>query len=319
MLSLEKTDIIKTDGNADGNAPCGDCGRGGYGCGGVVYAKGGGKMKLQYFGTAAYEGIPSLFCNCETCKRAMALGGKNLRTRAQALLNDEILFDFNADTVAHFQTYKFDWNKIKYCLITHSHSDHFYPEDVEMLVNPAYTHNVSPLAFYAGKSAYDKLAEMFSSAAADASRATATLVKAGDLWRIGENTALALAADHDPASSPLIYAVQDKEGKRMLYAHDTGVFSDEVIGQMKRMGGFHLVSLDCTGALNPVAWQHGHMSLLSDIAMKDRLLREGLADENTKFIVTHFTHNAFAIHDDLCRAAEKHGFIVGYDGLTVEV
>ena len=42
-------------------------------------------------------------------------------------------------------------------------------------------------------------------------------------------------------------------------------------------------------------------------------------DENTKFIVTHFTHNAFAIHDDLCRAAEKHGFIVGYDGLTVEV
>lgn len=33
-------------------------------------------MKIKYFGTAAYEGIPSLFCQCETCKRAMKLGGK---------------------------------------------------------------------------------------------------------------------------------------------------------------------------------------------------------------------------------------------------
>ena len=64
-------------------------------------------MKLKYFGTAAYEGVPSLFCQCESCKRALALGGKNMRTRAQALIDDAILLDFNADTVPRRMAEKF--------------------------------------------------------------------------------------------------------------------------------------------------------------------------------------------------------------------
>ena len=109
-------------------------------------------MKIRYFGTAAYEGVPALFCNCETCLKARKNGGKDLRTRSQALVNDDLLIEFNPDTVAHYQKYLFDWAKIGYCLITHSHSDHFYPADLEMLVHPGYTHDVSPVAFYAGKS-----------------------------------------------------------------------------------------------------------------------------------------------------------------------
>lgn len=275
-------------------------------------------MKIKYFGTAAYEGVPALFCQCETCKRAIKLGGKNVRTRAQALINDEILMDFNADTVAHYHKYKFDWQKIKYCLITHSHSDHFYPEDLMMFAEPRFTHGVTPIDFYAGKSACDKINEVFSTKLSEPSRATINEVKEGDLITVGDNKVLVIHADHDPLSSPVIYAIEDKDGKRILYANDTGIFSDKVVADMKRLGRFDIVSFDCTCTFVPT-WEHGHMGLCANAKMKELLIKENLADSSTKFIITHFSHNELKGHDheELCAEAEKYGFIVAYDGLEV--
>ena len=45
-------------------------------------------MKLTYYGTAAAEGFPGIFCECKYCKRARSLGGKNFRSK-YAGYNDE--------------------------------------------------------------------------------------------------------------------------------------------------------------------------------------------------------------------------------------
>ncbi len=55
-------------------------------------------MKIKYLGTAASEGVPSAFCNCDNCKLFRKVGGKNLRARTQALIDGKILIDFNEDT-----------------------------------------------------------------------------------------------------------------------------------------------------------------------------------------------------------------------------
>ena len=81
-------------------------------------------MNIKYLGTGAFEGVPALFCRCDTCERARKAGGSNIRTRQQALLNGELLFDFNADTLTHVQKYGLYLDEIKDCLITHAHSDH---------------------------------------------------------------------------------------------------------------------------------------------------------------------------------------------------
>ena len=73
-------------------------------------------MKIKYLGTAAYEGIPSLFCECETCKKARAFKGKNIRTRSQALINDDLLIDFPPDTLVHANTYGIDFQRIHHYL-----------------------------------------------------------------------------------------------------------------------------------------------------------------------------------------------------------
>ena len=84
-------------------------------------------MKFTYLGTAAAEGFPAIFCNCKFCNRARQIGGKNIRTRSQALINDDFLLDIPSDTYAHSLNFDVRLDKIKYLLITHSHSDHFSP------------------------------------------------------------------------------------------------------------------------------------------------------------------------------------------------
>lgn len=59
-------------------------------------------MKLIYLGTAAFEGIPAIFCSCPICNEARILGKRNIRTRSQAIINDDLLIDFNPDTFTHF-------------------------------------------------------------------------------------------------------------------------------------------------------------------------------------------------------------------------
>jgi len=44
-------------------------------------------MEIQYLGTAAAEGFPALFCDCETCKKARNTGGKDVRTRTQSIVD----------------------------------------------------------------------------------------------------------------------------------------------------------------------------------------------------------------------------------------
>ena len=59
-------------------------------------------MKLTFLGTSAAEGFPAIFCNCEYCKEARKLGGKNIRSRSQTLINDDLLIDLPADSYWHF-------------------------------------------------------------------------------------------------------------------------------------------------------------------------------------------------------------------------
>ena len=76
-------------------------------------------MKLSFLGTAAAEGFPAIFCNCEYCKEARKLGGKNIRSRSQTLINDDLLIDLPADSYWHFINNGIEGDKIKYLLITH--------------------------------------------------------------------------------------------------------------------------------------------------------------------------------------------------------
>lgn len=271
-------------------------------------------MKIKYLGTAAYEGVPAPFCNCIVCKWAKMLGGRNIRSRSQAIINDELLIEFNADTVAHYHKYGFDWEKLCGCLITHSHCDHLYTDDIEIAAR-GYSHEHRTLNFYAAQSGYEII-----KAVADKTDggAAVTLIEAGKAFTVGEYSVMPMRANHSEKTSPVIYSIACG-GKKMLYAHDTGYFPESTWKLLESEGRFDLISLDCTGCLALGGdWVDGHMSFGTNLKTVERMKSLELVDEKTLIVANHFSHNGGQVYDEMLSEAEKHGIIISYDGLELE-
>ncbi|MBQ0125927.1 MAG: hypothetical protein KBS59_06360, partial [Clostridiales bacterium] len=119
--------------------------------------------------------------------------------------------------------------------------------------------------------------------------------------------------------NPYIYIIE-KDGKSLLYAHDTDVFPGETweyISEKKKK--FDLVSLDCTEGNKHISY-HGHMCIERNDETKERLISMGAADEKTVFVINHFSHNGKdCLYDDMTAVAASHGFAVSYDGLEIEI
>lgn len=273
-------------------------------------------MKLTYFGTGAYEGVPSLFCTCDTCRRARQAGGRNLRTRTQALINEDLLLDFPPDTVSHYLTYGFDCEQLAACLITHDHSDHLYPEDVEIAAPGYAATGHRPLPFFAGRAACEHMAPFL---ARTQGGATATEIRAGEAFTVadGRYTVLPLAASHEAGTTPLLFAI--REGNTaMLYAHDTGAFPEEDFSLLRDFGHLDLVSFDCTGCALGPEYRRFHMSMQVAAEMRERLAALRIIDNRTICVLNHFSHNGRATYDDMLPLAEREGFLVSYDGMTLK-
>lgn len=274
-------------------------------------------MKLQYLGTAAAEGIPGLFCDCRICRNALAVRGKEVKTRSQALLDDKILIDFPADTYWHMMQHGVDLKNIHTCIFTHSHSDHLYERDL-WCRNPGIGNEIAeePLHLYLTEAGY-RQATAFMEKNVNAERVTATLITPFTPFEAEGYRFIPLAADHDPTTDPVIYIIEH-EGKSLLYANDTGYFKEETWDYLAGYGRpFSMVSLDCTGMLLE-NYRHGHMGLSVNGEVVERMRSLGLVDGETVIYVNHFSHNGGVTHEELVKAAAAYGFGVSYDGLTVE-
>ena len=271
-------------------------------------------MKLRYLGTAAAEGIPALFCECENCKKSRAAGGRAIRTRSQALVDDSLLIDFPADTYKHILDNNIDLCKITNCLITHTHTDHLYPSDIVML-EPGYSHVPTgyKLHIYGSETVKVKLSAIVEKLAKQ-NICELHEVKPFETFTVSEYEVTALPAIHDKGAGPLFYMIR-RDNKTILYAHDTNYFSDEVWEYFEsEKPRFNFVSLDCTNACLPLTYI-GHMGLDENIKAKERMLSIGCADENTIFVCNHFSHNGTnVVYDNFVPIAAKAGFKVSFDG-----
>ncbi len=275
-------------------------------------------MKLKYLGTAAAEGVPAVFCECENCKKSRAAGGRNIRTRSQAILDNTLLIDFPADTYLHYLQHNFPLNKIKNCLITHSHEDHLYVDDIKMR-KKGFSHlaDDAPLTFYSDRSGYEMLSAVTENL--PNGEAKAVLIKLFAPFEVESYTVTALRAAHAEKSSPVVYIIE-KDGKTIFYSNDTSEYPEESMEYLRAYGKpMDLISLDCTEAASHVTYV-GHMDLWRCAALREKLKEMGVADDHTVFVLNHFSHNGTdVLYDDFKEIAAKEGFIVSYDGLEITI
>ena len=275
-------------------------------------------MKLKYLGTAAAEGMPALFCSCENCEKARRLGGKNIRSRSQTMVNDDLIIDYPPDAYAHSVRFGIDLTKIRYLLVTHRHEDHWFPPDLRY-TKPGFSHPAKDwqgMQIFGSEDIRDDVEELQK---ADVRGIGYTQIEPFNPFRAGKYTVTALKAWHG-TDHPYNYIISDGE-KTILYDHDSDLFTEETYAYLKKAGvRFDLVSMDCTnGGLENVNYR-GHMGLESNPVCRQMLLDIGAADEKTVFVVNHFSHNGtFSCHEDMEPKAAALGFIAAYDGLEIEI
>ena len=273
-------------------------------------------MKLQYLGTAAAEGVPAFFCECEVCRKAREKGGRNIRTRSQAIVNDKLLLDFPCDTLSHIQKNGIDLLNVRHCLITHGHDDHFYPGDM-LYLREGFAHlpeNWGGFNVYGSPEIADEMAKV---EAETGGRLRYHCVEPFVTFDAGGFAVTPLKASHG-TPHPYIYIVSDGE-RTMLYAHDTGDFPGETWEYLSRCSvKFDFVSLDCTGGANERLGYNAHMCLGDNRRCREKLKMLGLCRDGTLFAANHFSHNGLSAgYDEFSYIAAKEDFLTSYDGMTI--
>lgn len=279
-------------------------------------------MKIRYWGTAAAEGIPSLFCGCAVCKEAREKKGRYIRTRSQLVVDDSILIDLNADTYSNAMRFDFDMSKLEHLLITHVHADHYYPKE---LANRGIN--------YSKDLPHETLTVYGSQDIVDAAKDVMYLVGQKRLafcpltpyqpFTIGGIMVTPLPAVHD-TPNPYIYILQ-KEGKTFFLCNDTGILEEETFAWLKENNvRFDCISYDCTFGEKDASYggtyKPRHLGFPQIEQMRAILKANGNLTAETKEIITHFSHNVETIgYGNMDKLSQEKGFILAYDGLEIDI
>lgn len=273
-------------------------------------------MKLTFLGTGASEGIPSLFCPCPLCRHAREEGGKDVRHRASALVNQDLLIDLSPDTFSRAIQLGLDFSSLQHLLITHTHYDHFYARELMNLIPPraALPDDFRLKILSSGNTMRELLHDL---PPRHMKQLTPHIefveLQAFAPYTAGDYTILPLKARHG-TPLPLIYSIE-AGGKRILYATDSGFFPEETWDCIAGMP-FDLVILDCTFADGGSA---NHMSIEDNFTVKKRLYQQKNISDGTPVLATHFSHENGLDHRALADRLRIYGILPAWDGMAQEL
>ena len=286
-------------------------------------------MKVRFLGTSSTEGIPGIFCNCPVCTalRARMDAGdptakNSVRTRTQTMIDDEILVDFGPDTYYHALKNGLRLGNLGYILMTHSHNDHFEPQDLAMSGEP-YAHGMKyDCITVIGSSQIETDYRYFTEMMHEGGRGKVRFSLAQPFvpQKAGEYTVTALPSLHMQNEETFVYLIEKGEA-RVFICNDTGILPEETFRYLENYGRegkpLSLMACDCAlGDTNyPYKW---HMGVKEVLYTRDRLKEAGAVNENTKVYINHISHDyGHREYEIYSRDMAKDGVLVSKDGLAV--
>jgi phosphoribosyl 1,2-cyclic phosphate phosphodiesterase len=271
-------------------------------------------MDITLLGTAAAEAVPDPFCRCRVCETARREGGAEIRARASALVNDDLLIDLGPDILTSANAVGAYLGDLRILLVTHRHSDHWLPHNLYWR-KPGFTPTPTvPLTIYGPA---DALAEI-SPELMEGANFVVEPVHAGDCWEAAGYTITAVPATHGGGDlEPLLYVIT-RDRSRIFYATDTAPLETAAWDVLRPLAPMDLIVQDATSGHQSGGEAHHGMDQF--FATQARMIKEGLIEEGrTTLVAHHFSHNGGLTHRQLVEAYGARGVTVAYDGLTLSV
>ncbi len=270
--------------------------------------------RLTICGTAAAEAIPAIHCVCDTCRRAWELGGKDFRTRAAYQLGQDVRVDFGPDSHFHMRAMGQDYAHLQHLLITHSHQDHWLPEELSYR-RPGFCvlpEGFPPLTVYGNDRVLEAARQRLGNL--EAMRIELREIHSFQEVQVCPDLRLTtLKAEHAGEEDALNFLIEEPD-RSLLVANDTGFWSEET---WEFIAGRRVDVALIDGTCGRYDQNGGHMGAPWVAKFAARLGELGCLSDSPRLIVTHFSHNGHANHDQLVEIYTAYGIEVAYDGLVV--
>ncbi len=285
-------------------------------------------VKLTFLGTGSAEGHPDPFCLCEHCEAARHHGGKAIRYRSSALIDDVFLIDFGPDLNAASNRHGIPLAGIRYAAQTHPHEDHFYTgnffnRSTHCMVEGAHhmQYTVSPVTaacFREVAKGWAREIDDFQRDHYPTLRTDLVLHRDWDTVELGPYRLLAIPASHAPGLDAHIFGIRRDDGPALLWGTDTGTMPEGVWERVHDEGwSFHTVILDHNHGYREAS--RVHHSSDSFVAEIERMRRAGIVGDDTRLIATHFAHHSHPTPDELEQFTRARGYEPAWDGMVVEI
>jgi len=286
-------------------------------------------MKFTFLGTSSAEGFPMAGCTCANCEDARQRSSLLVRKCALGLVNDDLLLDFGPDVMEACAVHGVSQARVRYCLITHAHSDHLHlPNFIHRSVGNGgaaaprlHLYASRAVAEYTTSGLRSLLTADDFTANADGSWASERLnltvhgVAAFSSFTVGAYRVTAFPANHPTPHQPLVYAVAGG-GRAIFYGVDTAELPEAVwCAFHERRLRFDLVALDHT--YGPDTIKTDHLNPRTFAAHVARLRDEGLLAADARIFAHHLAHEPHPPRARLASAAVAHDYEVPHDGLSV--
>lgn len=250
-------------------------------------------MELTFLGTGAADVFGKLKEDY-----SFGRGDKNVRRYSSTLLDGMILFDCSIFTVEAITANGADLSKIKSLFITHFHGDHCDFGSIQQLA----FHTEKPLDIYYSCDGEFPFID----------NAVLHPLKEGETVNFDGYSITPFKANHN--GNPFHYSIE-KDGKKIFYGLDGAWLLFDTYYAMKDMN-YDAMILDATvGDYDGDYRMAEHNSIPMIRMMVKSFNTFGIANENTKIILSHLARTLHVTHAETEDKVKGDGFIVAFDGM----
>jgi phosphoribosyl 1,2-cyclic phosphate phosphodiesterase len=291
-------------------------------------------MTLSFLGTGAAEGVPPIFGRNAYFANVRRRGGPDIRTRSSLRLGSRHQIDFTPDAFSQMISAGLDTYDLEHLLITHTDHDHFQIEGIVSKEMPRDT-NGKPLHLYLSPPAarwLDRALPVLLPAFGESSEGRRAFEAAYPVHVIDYFSETAVGGLHvstlkgnhkglEADEWSLNYLITEPDGARLLYASDTGYYSEETWEYLEN-AALDLLVMECTfgGRRDREPYPFGHLHCESFVHMLERMQRIGAVHERTAVYATHINPDQGLDHQGLQSWFQNSPFPkvrIAYDGLQL--